>query len=138
MPLNALLIQEPWFSFGSRPPVFQSISMLVPGAVGEVVPQNGRRCLRLVNDAERHVGLSQPHQSLFDMARRLILRNDNFEAVDSASVILLFQIVAADLHFLAGKLVTGNVYLLLGTGGVFAARIFPDDFIKRGKRLLGA
>ena len=70
------------------------------------------------------------------MARRLILRNDNFEAVDRAGVILLFQIVAGDFHFLAGKLVTGNFYLLLGTGGVFAARIFPDDFIKRGKGLL--
>ena len=68
--LKARLIQEPWFSRGSRPPAsHQLVGVLVPAAVGEIVAEHGGGGLRLVDDAERHIGLGQPGQRLLDVAR---------------------------------------------------------------------
>ena len=112
--------------------------MAIPRTVGEIVPEHGGGGLRFLDDAERHVGFGQPHQRLFDVPGGLVLGDDHFEAVDGAGVVLLFQVVAPGLHFLAGELVAGDFDFLLGADGVFAARILADHFLERGERLFGA
>ena len=72
------------------------------------------------------------------MARGLVLGDHDLEAVDRAGVIVLFQIIAPDIHFLAGELVAGAFELGLGADGVFRGRIFADHFLQRVDRLLGA
>ena len=65
----------------------QRVGVLVPRLSGEVVPEHGGGGLRLVDDAERHVGLGQAHQRLLDVARGLVLADDVAEAVDRAGVV---------------------------------------------------
>ena len=48
------------------------------------------------------------------------------------------MVIAADLHFLAGQLIAGDFYFLLGADGIFAARIFADDFVKCAECFFGA
>src|SRR5262249_50218511 len=60
----------------------QGVGVLVPRAVGEIVPEHRGRGLRLADDTERHVELSQPHQRLLDVARRLVVGDNHLEAVD--------------------------------------------------------
>ena len=48
-----------------------------------------------------------------------------------------FQIVAADLHFLAGKVVEGQVDFQLGVTGEIAIGIAADNLAQRLQRLLG-
>src|SRR5690349_13025182 len=67
----------------------QGVGVLVPGAVGEIVPEHGGSGLCFFHDAERHVALGEPQQRLFDMARGLILRDHYLEAVDGADEVLL-------------------------------------------------
>ncbi len=102
------------------------------------MPEHGGRGLRLVDDAERHIGFGQPHQRLFDVTRGLVLGDHDFEAVDGAGVVLLVQVIAPDLHFLAGELVAGDFDFLFGADGVFAGRILADHLVERAERLLGA
>src|SRR6185312_1359399 len=45
----------------------QRVGVLVPLAVGEVMAEHGSGGLRLVDDAERHIGLGQALQRLLDM-----------------------------------------------------------------------
>ena len=72
---------------------------------GEIVPEHGGGRLRLVDDAERHVGLGQAHQRLLDVTGGLVLADDVAEAVDRGGVVAALEVVAADLHLLAGELV---------------------------------
>src|SRR5665213_2733873 len=116
----------------------QRIGVLVPFAVGEIVPEHGGRGLCLLDDAERHIGFGQALERLLDMAGGLIAGHHDFETIDGAGVVLLRQVIAADLHFLAGELVARDFQLLLGADGVFTGRIFARDFLKRGERLFGA
>src|SRR3569833_3552017 len=48
------------------------ISVLVPFAVREVVPEHSGGGLCLADDADRHIGFSQPRQRLLDVARGLV------------------------------------------------------------------
>src|SRR5262249_14611274 len=95
----------------------QGIGVLVPRAVGEIVPEHGCRGLRLADDAERHVELGEPHQRFLDVTRRLIPGDDHLEAVDGGRVVLAVLIPAADVHLLAGELVAGDLELLARLGG---------------------
>src|ERR1700682_1525899 len=117
--------------------LYKIIGVLVPAAVGKIVPEHGRGGLRLGDDADRHIGLGQPGQGFLDMPRGLILGHHGLEAVDRAGVLALLEIVAADVHFLAGELIARAFELGLGGGGIFASRIFANHFLKRGDRLLG-
>ena len=135
---NALLIQDCLFSRGSRPPDLHQLErVLVPGAVREIVPEHGGRGLRLVHDAERHIGLGQPHQRLFDVPRGLVLRDHGLEAVDGAGVVAPIEIPAADHHFLAGELVARDLDLLFGALGILGIGIFAHHLVERGQRAFG-
>src|ERR1700694_5260435 len=117
--------------------LYKIIGVLVPAAARKMVPEHGGSGLRLADDADRHIGLGQPGQRFLDMPRGLILGHHGLEAVDRAGVVALLEIVAADVHFLAGKLIACALKLGLGAVGVFRCRIFANHFLKRGDRLLG-
>src|SRR5712664_1000637 len=117
--------------------LYKIIGVLVPAAVGKIVPEHGGSGLRLADDADRHIGLGQPGQRFLDMPRGLILGHHGLEAVDRADIVALLELVAADRHFLAGKLIARAFELGLGAVGVFRRRIFANHFLKRGDRLLG-
>src|ERR1700736_5084379 len=53
--------------------LYKIIGVLVPAAVGKIVPEHGGGGLRLADDTERHIGLGEPGQRFLDMARGLIL-----------------------------------------------------------------
>src|SRR5712692_2610720 len=117
--------------------LYKIIGVLVPAAVGKIVPEHGCRSLRLADDADRHIGLGQPGQRFLDMPRGLILGHHGLEAVDRAGVIALVEIVAPDIHFLAGELIARAFELGLGAVGVFRGRIFANHLFERGNGLLG-
>ena len=102
------------------------------------MPEHGGGGLRLVDDAERHVGLGQAHQRLLDMARRLVLGDHHLEAVDRRDVFAPLLIVARGVHFLAGELVARHLELALGRRGVFGVGIFAHHLVERLHRALGA
>src|SRR6478735_12001067 len=113
----------------------QLVGVLVPRAIREVVAEHGRGSLGFVGDAHRHIGLGQAHQRLLDMPRRLVLDDDLAEAVHRAGVVALLQIVAADVHLLAGELVARHQELLLGVQHVFRLRIICDQLLEGLDRL---
>src|SRR5262249_5626851 len=115
----------------------QPIGVRVPRAVREIVAQHCGGSLRLVDDAERHIDLGEPHQRLLAVARRLILGHHDLEPVDRACVVALLQIITADRHLLAGQLIPGDVDLALGACGIFAVGEFADHVVERGERSLG-
>src|SRR6188474_2337538 len=82
----------------------QPVGVLVPAAVREIVAEHSRGGLRLLRDAERHIGLSEPEQRFFHVARGLILRHDDLEPVDPAGELSLAKIIETDRHLLAGQL----------------------------------
>src|SRR5216684_7236646 len=117
--------------------LYKIIRVLVPAAVGKIVPEHGGSGLRLADDADRHIGLGEPRQRFLDMPRGLILGHHGLETVDRGGVVALFHVVAADRHFLASKLIARAFELGLGAVGVFRRRIFANHFLKRSDRLLG-
>src|SRR6187402_507469 len=74
----------------------QPVGVLVPAAFREIVPQDCGRSLRLLHDAERHIALREPHQRLLDVARRLVLGDNNLETVDRAGVVAAIEVIATD------------------------------------------
>src|SRR3979490_3282547 len=117
--------------------LYKIIGVLVPAAVGKIVPEHGSSGLRLADDADRHIGLGKPRQRFLDMPRGLILGHHGLETVDRCGVVALFHVIAADRHLLASKLIARAFELGLGAVGVFRRRIFANHFLKRGDRLLG-
>src|SRR3981081_2311009 len=99
--------------------LYKIIGVLVPAAVGKIVPEHGSSGLRLADDADRHIGLGQPRQRFLDMPCGLILGNHGLETVDGGGVVAFFHVIAADRHFLASQLIARALELGLGTGGVF-------------------
>src|ERR1700736_2717799 len=85
--------------------LYKIIGVLVPAAVRKIMPEHGGGGLRLADDADRPIGLGEPGQRLLDMARGLILGDHGLEAVDRGGVVVPFQIIAANVHFLAGELI---------------------------------
>src|ERR1035437_3224791 len=69
--------------------LYKIIGVLVPAAVGEIVPEHGSGGLRLADDTDRHIGLGQPGQRFLDMPGGLILGDHGLEAVDGGSVVAL-------------------------------------------------
>src|SRR6266516_1052949 len=117
--------------------LYKIIGVLVPAAVGKIVPEHGGSGLRLADNADRHIGLGEPRQRFLDMPRGLILGYHALETVDRGGVVALFHVIAADRHLLASKLIARAFELGLGAVGVFRRRIFANHFLKRGDRLLG-
>src|SRR5262249_10165781 len=64
----------------------KAISVLVPAAVREIVPENGRRGLCFADEAHGKVRFGQPRQRFLDVARVLILGGDRLEPVDRGQV----------------------------------------------------
>src|SRR3982075_3254598 len=117
--------------------LYKIIGVLVPAAVGKIVPEHGSGGLRLADNADRHIGLGEPGQRFLDMPRGLILGDHGLEAVDRRGVVALVHVIAADRHFASGKLVARAFELGLGADRIFRGRIFADHFFQRGDRLLG-
>src|SRR6202158_563698 len=116
---------------------YKIIGVLVPAAVGKIMPEHGGRGLRLADDTDRHIGLGEPGQRFLDVARGLIAGNHGLEAVDGGGVVALFHVIASDVHLLAGELVPRAFQLGFGADGIFRRRIFADHLFERGNRLLG-
>ena len=114
----------------------QLIGILIPAAVRIVVTKNGGCRLRLGHDTHCIVGFDESRQGFFDLVRRRILFHDHAEAGDRSKVVLAFQIVAADLHFLAGELVAGEADLFLRVADILRLRIGVDELSHRLDRLL--
>src|SRR6201999_3028452 len=110
--------------------LYKIIGVLVPAAVRKIMPEHGGGGLRLADNADRHIGLGEPLQRFLDMPRGLILGHHGLEAVDRSRVVLLFHVIAADIHFLAGELVAGALELGLGVDGVFRGWIFADHLFQ--------
>src|SRR5712675_1326242 len=85
--------------------LYKIVGVLVPLAVRKIVPKHGRCRLRLADDADRHIALGESVQRFLDVAGGLIAGNHRLEAIDRRGEVALFQIIAADIHFLAGELV---------------------------------
>src|ERR1700682_978478 len=79
--------------------LYKIIGVLVPAAVGKIMPEHGGRGLRLADDTDRHIGLGQPGQRFLDMPRGLVLGDHGLEAVDGGGVVALIHVIAGDLHF---------------------------------------
>src|SRR3954447_23179044 len=118
--------------------LYKIIRVLVPAAVGKVVPKHGRRRFRLSDDPDRHIRFGQPGQRFLDVPRGLILRDHGLEAVDRGGVVVLVHVIAADVHLAPGKLIARAFELGLGADSVFRGRIFADHLLERGDRLFGA
>src|SRR6185369_13711942 len=118
--------------------LYKIIGVLVPAAVRKIVPKHSRRRLRLADDADRHIGLGETEQRFLDMARGLIAGDHGLEAIDGRGEVALFQIIAADIQFLAGKLVAGAFELGFGGGRIFGSRVFANHLFQRRDRLFGA
>src|SRR5262249_52568413 len=73
----------------------QGIGVLVPTAVREIVAQHRSRGLRFLHDAERHVGFGKPQQRFLDVARALIARHHDLEAIDGANIVAGVQVLPA-------------------------------------------
>src|SRR5882757_9935274 len=117
--------------------LYKIIGVLVPAAVGKIVPEHGGCGLRLADDADRHIGLGQPGQRFLDMPRGLVLGDHGLEAVDGGGVVALVHVIAADVHFAARELVARAFELGLGADGIFRGRIFADHLFQRSDCLFG-
>src|SRR6478735_5229275 len=118
--------------------LYKIIGVLVPAAIGKIMPEHGGGRLRLADDADRHIGFGQPLQCFLDVPRGLISGHHGLETIDGSGVVAFFHIVAADNHFLAGKLVARALKLGLGINSVFRGWIFTDHLFERSDRFLGA
>src|SRR6201986_4617830 len=114
--------------------LYKIIGVLVPAAIRKIVPKHGGGGLRLADDTDRHIAFGEPGQRLLDMPRGLILGDHGLEAVDGGGVVALLQIIAADVHFLAGELVAGRFELGLGGNRIFRSRIFANHLFERRDR----
>src|SRR6202163_1772517 len=85
--------------------LYKIIGVLVPAAVRKIVPKDGRRGLRLADDADSHIGPGEPRERFLDMPHGLVAGDHGLEAVDGAGIVALFHVIAADVHFLASELV---------------------------------
>src|SRR3977135_3939399 len=97
--------------------LYKIIRVLVPAAVGKIVPEHGGSGLRLADDADRHIGLGKPRQRLLDMPGGRVPGHYGLGAGEGGGVVPLIHIVAADIHLLAGELVARAFQLGLGAGG---------------------
>src|SRR5690606_25787621 len=87
------------------PTLQQRIGILVPLAVGITVPEDGGGGLCFGRQAHRVIGFGEAGQRLLDMPGVRIVLDDVAEARDGGDIFAALEIVAADLHFLAGELV---------------------------------
>src|SRR5882724_4912716 len=115
----------------------QIVAVLVPVAAGVVVAEHGRGGLRLVLDADRQVALGQALERLRNVGRGLVELDDAAEAVDGGEVLLALEVEAADLHFLAGEVVAGEVELQRRIARVVGVGEAGDDVVEGIERLLG-
>ena len=90
---------------------------------GKLCPRTAAAVCASRNDAEGEIGLDQALERLLDVAGVLVLDHDEFEAVDRGDVFAPLEIVAADLHLLAGELVARHHDPLAGVVGIFRVRI---------------
>src|SRR6185312_16379595 len=114
----------------------QGVGVLVPLAVGEIVPEHGGGGLRLVGDSETEVSLDQAVERFGRMARGLVILKDVAKAIDGGGVIAAVEIEPPDRHFLARQLIFGDRDLEFRVFGVFRLRVFIDDRFERLQRLL--
>src|SRR6516165_11934035 len=79
----------------------QGIGVLVPAAFGEVVAEHRGRSLRLLHDTERHIDLGEAQQGFLDVARPLVARHHQLEAIDGAYIVVRVLQLTPNIHFLA-------------------------------------
>src|SRR4051812_37022414 len=72
--------------------LYKIVGVLVPLAVGKIMPEHRSRGLRLADDADRHIGLGEPGQRFLDMPRGLVARHHGLEAVDRSGEVALFHV----------------------------------------------
>ncbi|MNT14995.1 hypothetical protein D3C72_1500250 [compost metagenome] len=97
--------------------------------------EHGGSRLGFLYHAHGEIGLDQARQRFFDLVGVRIFLDHDAEARDGGQIFLAFQIVAADLHLLAGELVAGETDLGLGVVDVFGVRIVVDHLLHGVDRL---
>src|SRR6516165_12778047 len=63
----------------------QRVGVLVPAAIRKIMPEYRGRRLRLVGNAERHIGFRKPQKRFFDVTRSLIAGDHHLESIDRSS-----------------------------------------------------
>ena len=99
--------------------------------------QYGRGRLRLVGHAEGKIGFGQAKQGFGHMAGGLIFLDDVAEPVDGGDVLAAGLIITADLHFLSGEVIAGQVDLEGGGTGINAVGKATDDVFQGFEGQLG-
>ena len=79
-----------------------------------------------MGQAQRQISLDQTVQRLGGVRRGLEILDHNTEPVDGSGIVAPLQVIAPDLHFLAGQMVKGQVELENRGFGVFAVGIEFD------------
>ena len=110
------------------------IGVLVPDRIGEVVAEHGRRGLRLIDDAEREIGLGEPLQRLFGMAGRLIFRQNIAETVDRSRIVAVLADNSARSSCPGRRADRASLQLVARVVGIFRFREFLDDLRRRPRR----
>ena len=84
------------------------------GLSGKLWPSTAAAVCASLTMPMRQIGLGQALSASSTWRVVWYLRDDAAEAVDRAGVVALLEIVAADLHLLAGELVARDLDLLAG------------------------
>ena len=111
--------------------------VLVPARIREVVAEDGRRSLRFLTNAERHIGFRDTHQRFLNMGRRLMLGHHRLEAIDRREIILVLQIVTADFHLGRSNRILGDAHAVISVARVLAVRIARLESLQLGKGTAG-
>src|SRR6516164_7836851 len=89
----------------------EGIRIDIPFAARVIVAEHRGIGLGLVVEAERQIALDEAFQSFGNVRRRLIIVDDPFETVHRRQILSALQIIAADLHLLAGEMISREIQL---------------------------
>src|SRR5262249_6371715 len=117
--------------------VQQRIGVLVPAAIGEIVPEHRGGGLCLAHHTKSQIDLCQSQQRFLDVPRGLILGHDLLEPGRRTGVVAPLHVVAPDQHSLTGQLIAGLLDLAFGGYRILSIRIFADHLVEHGNGLLG-
>src|SRR5271165_6212124 len=87
----------------------EGIRVDIPFAAGIIVAEHRGIGFGLLGQPERQIALDEAFQSFRHMRRRLEIIDDPFEAVHRCQILSPVQIIAADLHLLAGQMIPGEI-----------------------------
>ncbi|QTK78021.1 hypothetical protein AT6N2_C0053 [Agrobacterium tumefaciens] len=109
----------------------QLVGVSVPLAIGIVVTEYGSSRLGFIRQTHGIIGFGQTRERFLDLVGVLILLDHDAEARHGSKIFLALEVITADLHFAAGKLVASETDLGLCVGHVFRIGIIRHDLVHR-------